>query len=146
AHKVCHQLFGRRPFAVLECRACGTHRLLPKALSDQSAAETLYNEYYAPELGENDRGKSGQKMLERLAATGVSLTRNANVLDVGCGSGLLLNTICRSFGCSGRGIDVDRRRIEKARAQANGATFQCGLFDASTITEVYDVVIANAVL
>jgi len=146
ARSVCHQLFGRRPFAVLECRVCGTHRILPKALSDQRAAETLYNEYYAPELCESERDKSGRLMLKRLAETGVTFSRTARVLDVGCGNGVLLNTVCQEFGCSGRGIDVDRRRIEQARADSKGATFECGLFNAAAITEVFDVVVANAVI
>src|SRR2546422_8255751 len=90
ARKVCQQMFGRRRFLVLECNACRTHRILPKALNDQTSAQVLYNEYLGHELCDSDREKFGQKMLKRLAETRIPFAKGKKVLDVGCGSGALL--------------------------------------------------------
>jgi 2-polyprenyl-3-methyl-5-hydroxy-6-metoxy-1,4-benzoquinol methylase len=68
------------------------------------------------------------------------------VLDIGCGSGVLLEALCREFGCIGKGIDVDRRRIERARAHCPAATFDCRLFSAQDIKESFDVVTSVAVI
>jgi SAM-dependent methyltransferase len=85
-------------------------------------------------------------MLSRLKQTGISLARGQRILDVGCGSGLLLETICERNGCVGYGIDVDRRRIERARANSKHARFECGLFDPAKLDGQYDVVIASAII
>ena len=142
----CKQMFGRRHFAALECAACGTHRVLPKALPNQNAAETLYNEYEGPDVCDADRDRVGNKMLGRLAATEITFAKGKRVLDVGCGSGVLVERIGQQFGCACQGIDVDRRRIEKARALSKFASFECGLFDSASVKEPYDVLISSAVI
>jgi len=131
---------------VLECNACRTHRILPKALNDQTSAQVLYNEYLGHDLYDSDREKFGQKMLKRLAETGIPFAKGKKVLDVGCGSGALLEAICQQFGCIGKGIDVDSRRIEKARTCSKLAVFECGLFDARNVKECYDILISSAVI
>lgn len=142
----CSQMFGRRPFVVLECRQCGTHRILPRALASQASAETLYNEYEAPGWSEGAHPQFLPSMRKRLAEVEVSFTPENNVLDVGCGDGLLLETICKEFGCTGKGIDVDQRRIATARKRSTHATFECELFDASKVDKKYDVLLCNAVV
>jgi 2-polyprenyl-3-methyl-5-hydroxy-6-metoxy-1,4-benzoquinol methylase len=137
-------MFGRHHFAALVCAACGTQRLLPKALSNQSAAETLYNQYAGSEPA--DAGDFTGRMLTRLTRAKISFVPGQKVLDVGCGSGLLLEAICEKFKCVGRGIDVDNRRIELARARAKRARFDCGLFDPAKLDCHYDVVIASAIV
>jgi len=131
---------------VLECQGCGTHRILPKVLQHQAAAENLYNEYIVPDVNDADRSKVGQKMLGRLSATGFRLHPGLKILDIGCGSGVLLETLCRECGCVGKGIDVDRRRIERARAHCPRASFECGLFEARNIKETVDAVTSVAVI
>ncbi len=142
----CYQMFGRRPFAALACAACGTHRVLPRALPDQAAAQSLYNEYLGADVADADREAFVENMLRRLAETGVTFARGQRVLDVGCGSGFVLETICRRFGCLGRGIDVDRRRIERAKAMAQHATFECELFDGTKTEGQYDALLSFAVI
>src|SRR5258708_33901355 len=85
-------------------------------------------------------------MLKRLNETRITFAKGKKVLDVGCGSGVLLETICQQFGCVGKGIDVDSRRIEKARAHSKLAVFECGLFDATNVKDRYDVLTSSAVI
>lgn len=143
---VCWQMFGRRPFVVLECRACRTHRILPKALADATSAEALYNEYSGPDVPDSDRDKAAETALKRLARVGVPFARDKKVLDVGCGSGLVLEAICEKFDCAGHGIDVDKRRIDRAKKFGRRATFECGLFDAGTLNTKYDILVSVAVI
>lgn len=138
-------MFGRRPFVVLACAACGTHRILPRALTDQSAAESLYNEYQA-EFSEAELEKIKNNILHRCRQVDMPFDRQKRVLDVGCGSGYVLNAICNQFDCEGKGIDVDKRRIAQARQQARRAEFECGLFDPARLDRPYDVILFNAVL
>lgn len=145
ARLVCRQLFGRRPFVVLNCAACGTHRILPRALSDQSAAESLYNEYQV-EFSGAELEKIRNNILRRCRQVDMPFDRQKRVLDVGCGSGYVLNAVCDQFDCEGRGIDVDKRRIALARSRARRAEFECGLFDPAQLGRPYDVILFNAVL
>jgi 2-polyprenyl-3-methyl-5-hydroxy-6-metoxy-1,4-benzoquinol methylase len=139
-------MFGRHHFVALACAACGTHRLLPKALSDQSAAETLYNQYAGAEPSDAGQPQFIGKMLKRLAETQITVGQGKNILDVGCGSGVLLEAICARFDCAGLGIDVDRRRIAKAAATAKHARFTCGFFDPAKLTRKYDLILATAIV
>jgi len=146
ARVFCAQMFGRHHFVVLECCGCRTQRILPRALIDQASAQTLYNEPQRPEPSASAGQPFPERMLKRLADAGVGFAPGQRVLDAGCGNGLLLERICEQFGCSGRGIDVDRRRIAEARARSKHATFECGLFDAASAAGKYDVLLANAVI
>jgi 2-polyprenyl-3-methyl-5-hydroxy-6-metoxy-1,4-benzoquinol methylase len=143
---VCKQMFGRRHFAVVQCATCHTHRILPRALANQNAAEELYNEYQLGNAIQCDLDAVGRQMFPRLEQVGIRLSPETRVLDVGCGSGALLNALCNTFGCSGLGIDVDKRRIALARAQPRRAQFECGLFDPQKLQGRFDIVISNAVI
>jgi 2-polyprenyl-3-methyl-5-hydroxy-6-metoxy-1,4-benzoquinol methylase len=146
SRRVCDQMFGRRPFVVLECANCGTHRILPKALETQASAELLYNEYEGPVFSDLATARYMKGMLKRFRETGVQFEKSWKVLDVGCGTGVLLETLCQKFGCTGKGIDVDRRRILMAKARSQHASFECGLFNATDIHEKYDALISCAVI
>ncbi|MDB6123731.1 MAG: hypothetical protein JWQ71_2724 [Pedosphaera sp.] len=143
---ICGQVFGRRPFLVLECAGCQTHRILPKALQTQASAEVMYNEYEPPDLSAPASEQFINNMWQRFGETQVQFTKGLKVLDVGCGNGILLDKICEKFGCIGRGIDVDERRIAKARAHSKYADFECGLFEGTKVREKYDVVVSSAVI
>jgi 2-polyprenyl-3-methyl-5-hydroxy-6-metoxy-1,4-benzoquinol methylase len=146
AKMICKQMFGRRPFVVLECRHCRTQRILPRALADESAARELYNEYASGGLFTTDLDQVEKKMFPRLQQVGIAISRESRVLDVGCGSGSLLNAICRRFECAGLGVDIDKRRIEAARSQSSGARFECGFYDPEPCAGQFDIVISNAVI
>lgn len=146
ARHVCHQMFGRRPFAVLACLACQTHRILPRALSDQAAAAQLYNQYELGAVDDPTEQQTARRMLRRVQEVNLPLGPRCRVLDVGCGAGAILEAICQHYGCRGKGIDVDARRIERARRVRAHAEFECGLFDARHIDQPYDVVLCTAVI
>lgn len=141
----CRQSFGRRPFLVFRCGACGTHRVLPRVLADQTAADALYNQYAAPS-DPGDLTKFAEHQLQRMAATGVEFLPGQTVLEVGCGTGVNVEAICARFQCSGMGIDVDRRRIELARSRAKRVEFESGLFEADKVSRRFDHVISSAVI
>ena len=142
----CRQLFGRRPFVVWRCAACGTHRLLPRALAEATGAAELYNNYAIPRPTPQQEHTLENIALARMHRVGFAFRPGQRVLDVGCGDGLLLEAICRAHGCTGRGIDVDERRIRHAREHRPHAQFECGLFDPSQTAGPHDVIIACAVL
>lgn len=146
ARRVCHQMFGRRPFAVLACVACQTRRLLPRALPDQSAAAQLYNQYELGVVEDPSEHQTVQRMLRRFQVVNLPLGPDCRVLDVGCGAGAILEAVCQQYRCQGKGIDVDARRIERARRLRTRAEFECGLFDSQRIDQLYDVVLCTAVI
>jgi 2-polyprenyl-3-methyl-5-hydroxy-6-metoxy-1,4-benzoquinol methylase len=146
ARVFCRQMSLGRRFVALECHDCRTQRILPKALKDQSSAETLYNEYDGPDFSDVNLEQFTRNILKRLRETQVGFGQGKKVLDVGCGNGLLLETICQQFGCTGTGIDVDQRRIAKAQARARHASFKCELFDGAKLGEKFDVIISSAVI
>jgi 2-polyprenyl-3-methyl-5-hydroxy-6-metoxy-1,4-benzoquinol methylase len=146
ARVFCRQMSMGRRFVVRECSDCRTQRILPNALNGQSSAETLYNEYNGPDFSEVDLEQFTKNILKRLRETQVSFGPGKKVLDIGCGNGVLLETICKQFGCVGTGIDVDQRRIAKARARTKHASFKCELFDGASLGEKYDIIISSAVI
>jgi 2-polyprenyl-3-methyl-5-hydroxy-6-metoxy-1,4-benzoquinol methylase len=146
ARLFCKQMILGRRFIVLECNNCHTQRILPKALNDQSSAAVLYNEYNIPNFPDLQREQFIASMLKRLSEVQIDLGPGKKILDVGCGSGILLEYICKQFGCSGTGIDVDQRRIAKAQARSRYANFKCELFDGAKIGEKYDIIFSTAVI
>src|SRR5207245_4935635 len=66
----CHQIFGRRPFAVLKCAECGTNRILPRALQSQESEQKLYNEYEHPGVLPDEEKPFVDKMLGRFRKIG----------------------------------------------------------------------------
>lgn len=142
----CSQLFGRNPFVVLKCLECTTQRILPRALDSQLDADRLYNSYHPPHVSSADLIKSADKCIQRILNTGISLTRNMKVLDVGCGNGRILESICKRFGCEGIGIDADARRIADAKAHAKHASFIVGVLETQEFDEDFDLIISSAVI
>jgi len=146
ANRVCHQMFGRQPFVVMVCASCRTHRILPKAVTEEYGPETLYNEYEGSDVSLSHEQQYGENMLRRFNQIQLNFNSKLKVLDVGCGIGVVLDFICDRFGCEGKGIDVDKRRIAVAQARAKRAKFECGMFSPGKDAEKYDVVLATAVL
>jgi cyclopropane fatty-acyl-phospholipid synthase-like methyltransferase len=119
---------------------------LPSALIGQSSAQTLYNEYTGLDFSDVDAGQFQANMLKRLQTIRVDFAPGKKVLDVGCGNGVLLHTICKQFGCAGTGIDLDQRRIDNARTRFPNVRFECGLFEAGKTSEKYDIILSTAVI
>jgi len=139
-------MFLGRQFVVCECNGCNTQRILPKALYEQSSAQVLYNEYDMPDYADAHQERFIESMLKRFQETQIRLSPGEKILDVGCGSGVLLESICGQFGCAGTGIDVDQRRIAKARARSKHANFKCELFDGAKIEEKCNAIFSIAVI
>lgn len=68
------------------------------------------------------------------------------VYDLGCGDGRIVITAARDYGATGKGIDIDPKRIEEANANATAANvhdkvefvlgdlFQADFSEASVVT------------
>lgn len=69
--------------------------------------------------------------------------RGARVLDVGCGTGYVLDML-RSVGANASGIDVDPGSVEQAHRR--GLDVQCVSIDAVPAVPGFDVVILNDVI
>jgi 2-polyprenyl-3-methyl-5-hydroxy-6-metoxy-1,4-benzoquinol methylase len=67
-----------------------------------------------------------------------------NLLDVGCGFGLLLN-LARGLGFNVKGIDPDRQAIHEARLRYNVSVYQSTIEEFRT-KEKFDVIIFHHVL
>lgn len=144
----CRQTFRRR-FAALKCLACGTQRIVPKAIHDQAQAEQLYNDEHHTRASLASKFVEGNaaRILRRIDRLGIRFRPEMTVIDVGCSEGLLVETIRRKWNCRAFGVDVDERTIATARTKFPEVTFLCGLAQGlmSSLPKA-DVVIASAIL
>jgi 2-polyprenyl-3-methyl-5-hydroxy-6-metoxy-1,4-benzoquinol methylase len=144
----CAQMFRNR-FVVLSCAACGTHRILPKALTDQKDASRLYNETAHSRVAvADDRLEwSMPIILKRLNEVGVTFAPGIVVIDVGCAEGMLADRIRTAYGCEMIGVDVDALTLQKAKSRYPQVKFFQGLFqDLRHELPKADVVIACSIL
>ncbi len=139
----------RTKFAVLKCDPCGTQRIVPRVLSDQSDAARLYNEADHTRVAiPVERIEWGvRRILKRMDEVGIRFQAGMTVIDVGCSEGMLADRIRASFGCDVTGIEVDALALEKARKLHPNTKFVHGLFqDHFGDLPKADVVIASAIL
>ena len=144
----CRQNFRRR-FAALKCVACGTQRILPKAIHDQAQAQQLYNDEQHTRAALSSEFVEGNAatILRRIDRLGIHFRPEMTVIDVGCSEGLLVETIRRKWNCRVFGVDVDERTIASARTKFPEVTFLCGLAQGQMASlPKADVVIASAIL
>ena len=144
----CAQMF-RRKFVALACEACGTHRILPRALHTQSEATDVYNleEHTRAVIPNSVLEENARKILERIQQVGIVFAGGKTVIDIGCSDGLLIDTIRERWSCQVIGVDVDQRSIHLARQKYPNVNFIHGRFDEVIDTlPAADVVIASAIL
>jgi len=146
----CAQMF-RRNFAVLRCAACGTHRILPRALATDAAALQLYNN---PTTRPPERAldvaliaECSARVVRRIAEVGIRFEPGMTVVDVGCSVGALVAKIRRLHGCAVFGVDADTAAVARAREVCPEGTFLAGLFQEHLgALPAADVVIASAII
>jgi len=144
----CAQMF-RRKFVVLRCCACGTHRILPRALQSQNDATRLYNlqEHTRAVIPNAVLEENAQKILERIQRVGIAFNGNQTVIDIGCSDGLLIESIRRRSGCRAIGVDVDQKVLALAQQNYPQVEFiQARLDEVEKTLPAADVVIASAIL
>ena len=111
----------------------------PRYPSIRFATAALYAKASSPQR------EDGVKLVKRL-----SLTKGCTVLDLGCGTGYLTNTIAELVGPDGKviGLDPDAERIRVAReAYGNTSNVQFLKGDEKCLPQgPYDIVIANYVV
>ena len=134
---------------VVVCSRCGTHRILPKAISTAGAAVSLYNDpsHTRAELSISFTSENNRRILNRIKQCGIRFNAHSTVVDIGCSEGSLLESIRQTSGARVVGLDVDERAIARARSHFPQISFHCGL--AHSLAEQLppaDVVIASAII
>ena len=81
---------------------------------------------YNKKADDYDNSPEGRftQQFQRLLISVITLSENANVLDVACGNGSLLAALKRKTPINGFGIDISERMIENATARNPGMQFQ----------------------
>lgn len=130
-------------FNIMECKDCGlfyTDRILTK-----SEANTFYNyrTYENVNFGEEHR-KYYNSQLDYINS--VTSLKNKNFLDIGCGSGYLLN-LARKRGAIPTGIEIDKRIIDFARKKYQLKIINKDLLEFDqTNQNYYDIIVISAVI
>jgi SAM-dependent methyltransferase len=127
-------------FQIFSCQDCGT---LYTSKLPESGATKNYDDYYVPE--NLSVPTFIHKRLDQIVAT-FSLYRQQNrLLDLGCGSGLLMHAAARA-GWDASGVEVSPAAVEYVRQQNYGKVF-CGKLDEAHYPDNYfDVVASSEVL
>lgn len=76
----------------------------------------------------------------------MTFERGSHVLDVGCGTGDVIEMISQRFECKGNGYDIDARRIAAALSRSKFATFKQSFFNPAEDPTSYDAALSLAVI
>jgi 2-polyprenyl-3-methyl-5-hydroxy-6-metoxy-1,4-benzoquinol methylase len=130
------------------------HRFLPPALKAEllPSRETLipdktWNEEYGSGAWDFLEGTRELGRYSVIAGYCERLKPSARVLDVGCGTGILAQSLLRAGIAGYVGVDLSDIAIEQARAASPpGAAFMVGDVATFETSQVFDVIVFNEVL
>lgn len=139
------------PLRVVVCRACGLIRTSPR-LSGQSFADfynTEYRQIYGGSQVPNEHFYSaqfahGQRILQRLLATGVNVRPGMLVLEVGCGAGGILQAF-RDRGATVVGCDLGEEYLQFGRSM-HGLDLRAGTLADLQFDRLADIIIYSHVM
>lgn len=130
----------KKGFRLFTCQACGT--LYTSCLPDRDEAKN-YDDYYVPE--NLTIPAFIHKRLDEIVATFSVYRENNRLLDLGCGTGLLMHAAARA-GWEAEGVEISPAAVEYVRQQNYGKVF-CGKLDeAKYPSNYFDVVASSEVL
>ncbi len=141
-------------YRLVQCEDCNLKYVNPRP-TPEALNHHYPDQYY--EIGIQDNAPSLLQPFIRAFSDGISkrrvgylegvvgrIARDARILDVGCGTNLLLNYIKRARGCEGVGLDFNPKVVQYVREKVNmpivhgtlqDADFQQGQFDLVTMME-----------
>lgn len=148
---VCYQLYLGKPFVVLQCECCKTHRIIPHAAKNIDKIKNLYNTKKTsncisdvPQEQHNDIAKT---TIERLKRIGVEIDKNKKVLDVGCSDGFKINIIKSKYSCNVFGLDLNEQAIKIAKKKYPDIDFRTGFIENQEYKKnSFDIIIASAII
>jgi 2-polyprenyl-3-methyl-5-hydroxy-6-metoxy-1,4-benzoquinol methylase len=127
-------------FHLFTCRSCGT--LHTSSLPSAQDAKN-YDDYYVPE--NLAIPEFINKRLDEIIASFSSYRQNNRLLDLGCGTGVLMHAAARA-GWEAEGVEISAAAVEYVRKQGYGKVF-CGKLDeASYPSNHFDVIASSEVL
>ena len=127
-------------FHLFSCRGCGT--LHTSSLPDAQGAKN-YDDYYVPE--NLTIPEFINKRLDEIVASFSSYRQNNRLLDLGCGTGVLMHAAARA-GWDAEGVEISSAAVEYVRKQGYGKVF-CGKLDEARYpSNHFDVVASSEVL
>jgi len=88
-------------------------------------------------------------LIKKLNKISLEKNKKLNVLDIGCGTGINITIPLALAGYAIKGIDIDKKSIEKARDLSRGIpniTFLCMEIQQLSDNDIYDVIICSEVL
>jgi methionine biosynthesis protein MetW len=102
-----------------------------------------YDAYWSQRL---ETGRDGISYPEIVDICAAAIPANAAVLDIGCGTGLFLQELCRRKPLRAVGVDISRRAVEAAQArgvraevvEAGANLSHLGAFEFVTLFEVLE--------
>ena len=100
---------------------------------------------FAKRAASYDKGLAGRasRKFYNLILHEMELPSGAVVLDVGCGTGALLNRLADEFGIIGYGIDMEENMITEAKKKCSSMSFQVSRCDYMPFDDQsFDAVIA----
>lgn len=130
----------KNDFDLLSCRKCST--LYTSRLPDAESAKN-YDDYYVPE--NINIPAFIHKRLDEIVAGFAPYRQNNRLLDLGCGTGLLMHAAARA-GWEAEGVEISAAAVEYVRKQGYGKVF-CGKLDeAAYPSDHFDVIASSEVL
>ena len=113
----------------------------PLAINEWYSKDKHVNDYLS-----NDRIIFYNELISLTVKQGI-VFKNKAILDVGCGSGALLNEINKKYhDCDLTGIDLSRTAIEYARKKMPGILFEVKDIFQSSTEKKYDIIFCTEVL
>lgn len=123
------------------CRGCGVAVRDERAMPGAAPATTTYDAAWV----KREQGARSNRTRARFASRRIrNLTGVATVLDVGCGTGILVDLLARQ-GLQADGIDTAEEAVRFARANRKGRFFQRTIED-HVPQRCYDVLIATQLI
>lgn len=127
------------------CRRCGFVYLTP--LPSTAECEALYREhYYRGEHAPLEDARPEERSQVVVDWCTGRLSATSRVLEVGCGSGFLLEALRSAYACDVAGVELSPVACERARRSLGDRVFDGGWEDAPAGAESLDLVVMSHVL
>ena len=142
-----HGLEGQ--FNYVKCNECGLVYMNPQVITED--IPRLYPESYAPHYSGQKKERFGRlsafcnhlmTMAKIKNSVYNSLNEQSRVLDIGCGSGAILNRIRKRTGCQVYGVDISENAVKSAKQLFGIDVYKGDIKTAPWSKKYFDVITA----